>query len=167
MEKIDIYKVFRDHFRTLRHYDKERISFFDILLFLIAPFVIGYFSAKFIDLKFIIANSQEIITFYSVFGGFMLNLLALIYSFDLEKFRTRGLAVEVLNQIVANILYLVALSSILIFLMFIILASETFISATKANFWLTAFLIGIFFNFALTTLMIIKRFHSLDSNREY
>lgn len=166
MEKINIYNVFRDHFKTLRHFDKGKISFWDLILFFIAPFVVGYFSAKVVGIKFIIDNSQEIITFYSVFGGFMLNLLALIYGFDLEKFKTRGLAIGVLDEIVANILYLVALSSLLIFSMFILLASEDFVVGSTADFWLTAFLIGVFFNFALTTLMVIKRFYSLDSNRK-
>jgi len=165
MQKINIYNVFRDHFRTLRHFDKGKISREDITLFLFAPLVLGYFSAKVIDLQFIFDNSQEIITFYSVFGGFMLNLLALIYGFDLDKFRNRGLAVEVLDEIVSNILYLVAVSSLLIFSMFILLASKDFLVGTVANFWLTAFLVAVFFNFALTTLMVIKRFYSLNSNR--
>lgn len=166
MEKINIINVFRDHFRTLRHFDKGRISLTDISLFLIAPLIAGYFSAKVIDLEFIVSNSQEIITFYSVFGGFMLNLLALIYGFDLEKFKTRGLAIDVLNEIVANILYLVALSSLLIFSMFIVLAAEEFIANSTLNYFITTVLVGVFFNFALTTLMVIKRFYSLDSNRK-
>jgi hypothetical protein len=177
MDKINLSKIFKDHFKTLRSYDKGRISVLDIILFYIFPLITGILASTYIGISFFISVSTELITFYSVFGGFMLNLLVLIYGFDTTKFKSESLAKEVLDETTSNISYLVAVASLLVILLFILKAISgidlvfdvndtyafVFVWSEKIS---VSFFVFAFLNFCLTILMVLKRFYSLDSNRK-
>lgn len=165
MEKINPTKIFFDHIRTLRLYDQQRVSYRDIFFFYGLPIIAGLAVARYTGVDFIVSNSTELITFYSVFGGFMLNLLALIYGFNLSNFKNTSLATEVLKETTSNISYLIAVASLMIFSLFVMrLVSEVQIDGWL-SFGLVVFFVSSFINFALTILMVLKRFYSLNANR--
>ncbi|MEN9912776.1 MAG: hypothetical protein RLY66_184 [Candidatus Parcubacteria bacterium] len=175
MDKINISNIFKDHFQTLRHYDKKQASFLDFLLFYGFPLLMGALLSWHLRVDFFIGVSTELITFYAVLGGFMLNLLALIYGFNTEKFNNPFLAKEVLRESVSNISYLIAVASLLVILLFILkvgtginsdfgIGNQTIISISEHI--IVSFFVFSFINFCLTIFMVLKRFYSLNSNRE-
>lgn len=174
MDKINLSRIFTDHFKTLRHYDKGGISILDIILFYGFPLLVGVLLSANLGISFLIGVSAELITFYSVLGGFMLNLLALIYGFDTQKFKNPTLAKEVLNETTSNISYLIAVATVLVVLLFIMKVSsgvETDLSFNSSVVDLSekvtvSFFVFAFINFCLTIFMVLKRFYSLDSNRQ-
>lgn len=174
LEKINVSKIFKDHWGTLKNYDKKNVSITDIFLFYILPLIFSIIISFYVKLSFIVSISSELITFYSVLGGFMLNLLALIYGFDITKFKTPELAKRVLKELSSNISYLIALASILVVLLFVTKSILGISLIQGINYFKTvlvtkkimvAFFIFTFTNFSLTILMILKRFYSLNSNR--
>lgn len=174
MNKISLSKIFSDHIKTLRHYDKGGISVLDLLLFYGFPLLIGILLSSHLRVEFLLGISEELITFYSVLGGFMLNLLALIYGFDTEKFKNPDLAKEVLLESSSNISYLIASASILVILLFVMKAAgaidfdpgvELVIMKMSEQVTVSFFVFG-FINFCLTIFMVLKRFYSLNSNRK-
>lgn len=177
MEKIDISRIFLDHFRTLRHYSKDRISLVDISLFYVIPFLIALVVAFYLPSGFLSKISTELITFYSVFGGFMINLLVLVYGFDLNKFKNPDIAGGVLKGIAANISYLVTLASLAIVVLFSIKVLNFIHHPTSfivknldivfiGKYIVITFILTSFLNFALTILMVLRRFYALDQNKK-
>ncbi len=174
MDKIRLSKIFGDHFKTL-HYDKGGISYSDIILFYAFPLLVGLLVSGQLGVQFLIDSSEELITFYSVLGGFMLNLLALIYGFDVEKFKNPNLAKEVLTETTSNVSYLIAIASLLVILLFVMKAASGISSNLLVSHHVLidltqrvtiTFFVFSFINFCLTLLMVLKRFYSLNSNRK-
>ena len=79
-KRINIIGIVKDHFKTLRRIDSKTSSIYwkDFVLFVCIPIVVGtFFAYKGYSIKPYIGN---IIAAISIFGGFLFNLLAIIYS---------------------------------------------------------------------------------------
>jgi hypothetical protein len=177
MEKINILCIFSNHFATLRHHTKGTFSFGDFALFYLMPLVIAIFLATQLPNGFLSNLSSELITFYSVLGGFMLNLLVLVYGFDVKNFERPDVAEVVLKEIAANISYLVTLASIVILTLFSIKIYAFLGSTVELNVKgfdlifafkqaVIVFIIGSLINFSLTILMVLRRFYALDKSKK-
>lgn len=177
MEKINILKIFKDHFRTLIKYDTKKCSFMDILLFYILPLEGAIFLSFYIHFKSLFDIASDLMVFYAGSAGFLLNVLVLIYGYNTEKFKNRQLAEEVLKETSSNIAYLISVAAFSIILLFLIKISKVPEFTTFCNTDLNTKFINIIkqvsivficfslVNFFLTMLMVLKRFYSLDSNR--
>jgi ACR3 family arsenite efflux pump ArsB len=79
-KRINILDIIKDHFKTLRRFDSSSNNIYwkDFVLFIIVPLIIGVlFSYNEFSIKPYIGN---LIAAISIFGGFLFNLLAIIYS---------------------------------------------------------------------------------------
>lgn len=173
MEKINIFCIFSRHFSTLRDHSTGKLKTSDFLVFYIVPIMIAFAISFFISDDFLTKISTELITFYSVLGGFMLNLLVLVYGFDAKKFQTPKVAQKVLRQTTANISYLITLASIVILVLFFINISGYVDGGVNIVIhgvdivvyikqFLVVFIISSLLNFGLTLFMVLRRFYGLD-----
>lgn len=80
LNRIDILSIVKDHLRTLRSLNNtsDRIYWKDFILFFLIPFTISLILViKGYNFKTQVSN---LISAISIFGGFLFNLLAIIYS---------------------------------------------------------------------------------------
>ena len=80
LTRINIFKIILDHFKTLSSLNgsSKKMTLSDIILFLLLPlFVSIYLVLKDYTFKEQLGN---LIAGISIFGGFLFNLLAIIYS---------------------------------------------------------------------------------------
>lgn len=175
LKRINILRIVKDHYGTLSRLDRKSRTIYwkDFVLFLGLPAIVSAFLvSKDFSIKPFIGN---LISAVAIFGGFLFNLLAIIYS-QIEKIRqdanseNNELKKLFVKEIHINISYSIVLSlTIVIFL----------IGCTAKLFefqydWLikkiahgiTYFLLG---NFSLTLLMVLNRVYILlkkDSESE-
>src|SRR5690554_2295714 len=80
ISRINCYKIVRNHFRTLRSLGQEsnRIYWQDFILFILFPIAISL-ALTYYDFNF---KNQltNLIAAISILGGFLFNLLAIIYN---------------------------------------------------------------------------------------
>jgi uncharacterized Tic20 family protein len=78
LEKINVIKVFEEHFETLKKYNSDSYSLEDIFLFIILPAILAY---ALIRCNISLTNNVIIIlvTSFSIFAALLFNLLLLIY----------------------------------------------------------------------------------------
>ncbi len=121
--RINIFKIIIDHFNTLKVYKSESkyMSLSDFILFIIFPLII----ASFLSFKGFTFESQlsNLIAGISIFGGFLFNLLAIIYS-QLENIENNNNKIEdknllklkeqFVNEIHVNISFCIVLSIIIV-----------------------------------------------------
>ena len=175
MEKINVFCIFSRHLSTLRHHSTGKFSKGDFFLFYIVPVLIAVFASHYLNGNFLYSITSELITFFSILGGFMLNLLVLVYGFDIQKFKNPDLAAKVLRETTANISYLITLASIVILVLFAIkIASYVNGGFTLVAYgydiifyikqFLTVAIVSSLINFSLTIFMVLRRFYGLDYN---
>lgn len=168
--RINIIKIVLDHFKTLRTFrsDSKTMSFGDILLFIIAPLGIAFF---------LVYNGftfekqlGNLIAAVAIFGGFLFNLLAIIYG-QLESIEKRNseeydsffeLRKEFIAEIHINISFAIVLS---VFLIIGLLLATIDVPIEpiekvlkKVVLVLDYFLLILFF---LTLLMVLNRIYIL------
>lgn len=167
LSRINIGKIISDHFRTLRKLGSKskKIYFGDFILFILLPIIIAVISAY---LNFNLEKYvNNLIAAISIFGGFLFNLLAIIYSQidkikgdatsennELKKTFVREIHINISFNIVLSIFSVIAL---LIFSAEFNLGCYTFI-ITKALLTINVFLLSIF---GLTLLMVLNRVYIL------
>jgi hypothetical protein len=126
--RINILKIIRDHFKTLRTYNSESkfLSIGDTILFLIIPLIISciliYKNYNFEE------QLSNLIAGISIFGGFLFNLLAIIYS-QMENIEKNNEGTEdenlqklkkkFIDEIHINISFCIVLSIIVILSLFL------------------------------------------------
>lgn len=170
--RINIFNIIRDHLKTLKHLenpDSKFIYWKDFLLFFIFPalvaIVLVYKNYTFID------SLSNLITGISILGGFLFNLLAIIYSqidkikqdiYDSKDSTLLSLKQKFVTEIHSNISFCIVLSIGLILtllLMEVELPSKLYPNILhKLLIWLNYFLLILF---TLTMLMIINRVYIL------
>ncbi len=166
-ERIDIVKIIKDHFLTLSRFDSKskKIYWKDFILFIIFPVIIGTFlSYKNFSIKPFIGN---LIAAIAIFGGFLFNLLAIIYS-QIDKIHADAnkgenkLKKVFVKEIHINISYSIVLSLIIII---ILIACTIHLPnfpydwlVKKITLGLTYFLLA---KFLLTLLMVLNRVYIL------
>lgn len=166
--RIEVKKIILAHVRTLRSLNQlstnNSIYWRDLLTFLFWPAVLSYllYILK-LDLKSQISNLIAII---SIFGGFLFNLLAIIYSF-IEKIKTpfaSDIKVRFANEINANISFCILLSVFIILLLLIFSLLPTYFYSELITYTSQFLEYTIYYNlilFFLTLLMVLSRVFTL------
>lgn len=166
-KRINIFGIIKDHFKTLRRFDsKSKIIYWkDLIIFIGIPTIIGVLLAyKGFSIKPYIGN---LIAAISIFGGFLFNLLAIIYS-QIDKIKSDAnqennlLKKIFVKEIHVNISYSIVLSLIIILVLFCC-------TATFPSFkydWLVkkiclGFTYFLLIKFLLTLLMVLNRIYIL------
>jgi len=165
--KIDIRLVVADHFRTLYNARTKRVSFFDLILFYLAPACV----ASMVAIRgFDVGNDayNVSITFFGIFIALLLNIQVALFSIlqrrwirptDERSARMQdGLISErsgLLRELNSNISYLILVCCLALFaaLLFYMLEWKTGSAP--------ALMVFFYLHFLLTVLMIIKRAHAL------
>lgn len=169
--RINIVKIIRDHFKTLRNYnsDSQFLSIGDAFLFLIFPLFIScvliYKNYNFEE------QLSNLIAGISIFGGFLFNLLAIIYS-QMENIERNNETIEdenlqklknkFVDEIHINISFCIVLSIIVLLSLFLTTIDFPFqflnVIFKKSINGLTYFLLILFL---LSLLMVINRVYIL------
>ncbi|GEC71266.1 hypothetical protein SAMN05443543_109134 [Flavobacterium flevense] len=175
IQRINIYRIVKDHLKTLRSLNQSYnfINIGDFLLFFIIPSVISL-TLTLLNYNFI-NQLDNLIASISILGGFLFNLLAIIYSqienikIDVQKLGDsdknkieKQIKNKFINEIHSNISFAIILS---IFLILSLLSITIDIPEYKYKTIIEH--IFIFINyflmqlFTLTLLMIINRIYIL------
>lgn len=173
-QRINFYKIIKDHLNTLRRIDnnKNEIAFWDCILFIVAPLMIAIVLAHFrISIS---SHITDLITAVSIIGGFLFNLLAIIYGL-MDKLTTDSQAsapeseTGKLKRLFIKELHINISFNILISLFLLVsLLLYSYLPNEQCELWiigihwvltvLTYFLSILFF---LTMLMILNRIYIL------
>ena len=175
MQRINIYRIVKDHLKTLRSLNQSYnfINIGDFLLFFIFPSIISL-TLNLLNYNFI-KQLDNLIASISILGGFLFNLLAIIYSqienikTDVEKLGNndknkieREIKNKFINEIHSNISFAIVLSLFLILsLLSITIEIPEFKYKTLVEnifIFINYFLMQLF---TLTLLMIINRIYIL------
>lgn len=175
IQRVNIYRIVKDHLKTLRSLNQSYnfINIGDFLLFFIFPSVISL-TLTLLNYNFI-NQLDNLIASISILGGFLFNLLAIIYSqienikIDVKKLVDneenkieKKIKNKFINEIHSNISFAIVLS---IFLILSLLSTTIEIPEFKYKTIIEH--IFIFINyflmqlFTLTLLMIINRIYIL------
>lgn len=189
--KLNISGIIKGHLNTLKSLDKKKYEMREIFIFGILPLLIAFiFSLK------LNMNSEKIsliITAFSIFIGFLLNLLLLLYDLlfkarnsenlvrsELEKVREERRLnsreksklnfiedkKNLLKEIYSNISFLIFLStSIVVFCFPFIIKANIFLQHKELiKKGLIFIMLYLIFLFILTLLMVLKRINNLLKN---
>lgn len=170
--RINIWKIIVDHFGTLRHtsnLNSKYIYWKDLLLFICLPILVS-FTLTILGYTFEQCLG-DLITAISILGGFLFNLLAIIYG-QIDKIKSdlnpndnnelQDLKKRFVTEIHSNISFCIVLSLILIVSLLSIKVDPIWLFDTiifkKSITFLNYTLLLMFF---LTLLMIINRIYIL------
>lgn len=162
-DKINVWMIIADHFKTLKEFRSNKTSAEDVLLFLIIPLLAALALVLLLDVRLDVNAINALITSLSVFSGLLFNLLLLIYDLLIKENSEEDpstLRRMFLGQIYAHISFsiLTAVVSIsLLLFLFIKVESPVFVIP------ITTMVISLVINFILTLLMILQRVHILIS----
>lgn len=158
--KVDISRIFRVHFGTLKTSHTGKTSKCDIVLFYLIPTVFsGWLVAG--EGRVLTASAINLLsTVFSIFVGLLLNLLVLIVGIlpkpnDAQS-GAKTLRNEALEETFSNVSYAILISVVAVILL---LASKLLNGVALGICSFFVFLIAI--NFLLTLLMVLKRVHTV------
>ena len=167
LSRINIISIIRDHFSTLRSLNQKskRINWKDFILFIILPFIISILLVlKNYDFQ---KQFTNLIAAISIFGGFLFNLLAIIYS-QIDKIKDdanneqNSLKKKFVNEIHINISFCIVLS---ITLVLTLLLSTIDIPCFRFDWLIKKIVIGINYFllmlFLLSLTMVLNRVYIL------
>lgn len=173
-QRINFYKIIRDHLNTLRRIDTNRneMSFWDFILFIFLPLIIAMILAYF--RISITSHITDLITAVSIIGGFLFNLLAIIYGL-MDKLTSDSHAIApeseigklkrlFIKELHVNISFNILISLFLL----ICLIIYSYIPNEQCELWaigihwvLTVLIYFLSILFFLTMLMILNRIYIL------
>ena len=165
--RINITSIIKDHFKTLRSLDENSKAIYwkDLLLFIIIPIL----TSTILCIKGYNFENQlgNLIAAISIFGGFLFNLLAIIYG-QIDKIKSdatgesSNLKKRFVKEIHINISFCIVLS---ILIVLTLLLTSIDIPENKFKFIIKMMIIGINYYlmslFLLTLLMILNRVYIL------
>lgn len=167
LDRINILKIIKDHLGTLRSLNQSsnRIYWKDFLLFFIFPFIVS----SFLIWKEYSFEEQlgNLIAAISIFGGFLFNLLAIIYS-QMENIKKDAkteddkLKTRFINEIHINISFCIVLSILIVVTLLL-----TTIDIPKFEYLMVIekFIVGLNYFlmilFLLTLTMVLNRVYIL------
>lgn len=161
-EKINVYRIVQDHFRTLRDYGTGAYSKGDIFIFFVVPALVAAAAVAF-GLNVPRAIGTLLVTALSIFGALLFNLLLLLY--DIVRRAESGpqkaeLRLHFLRQLYSNISFsiLLAVLTLVVLLVSFLGLGPTWVGGTLD--FLTCYLAALFL---LTLFMVLKRMHILLS----
>lgn len=165
--KVNLSKVLKDHWNTLRNMGEEKVSYFDVICFYVVPFFLGVL-AFVAEIEF----SQDVfsvsISIFAIFSALLLSVQVSMYGVfrsarkehndpvlcASDKVKENNIRI-LLKGINSNVSYLIFVScfSVSIFLMF-------FASSVLARFE-ASISIFLYVHFLLTAAMVLKRAHEV------
>lgn len=162
--RINFLKIIKDHFQTLRRIDKKALgpTFWDLILFVIAPLIFSLFLVFHkVSIK---THISDLITIVSIIGGFLLNLLAIVYglmdklTIDSNSDKKKSVFV---NEVHVNISFNILLSIFLILFLLTFSFVQNLQICEKLTYLkvldsIVLFLLGMFI---LTMLMVLNRIY--------
>ena len=154
MTKINVFKIIRDHWRTLVNANTNKTEFGDWFTFLIFPLMMAML-IEYIFPEAAKVMSNSIITVLAIFIGLLINVIVLLFDL-LSKEPSNKKKKELLSETLTNIAY-----TILVSIFAIVTNLLTFVEMGyfKCIFsFITYFLVG---NIMLTLLMVIKRMYAM------
>ncbi|MGO9590864.1 MAG: hypothetical protein ACLP3K_12570 [Candidatus Acidiferrales bacterium] len=163
MNKINILRLVKDHFGTLRDFQTGKLSVSDVVVFGLLPFIFalwcGYRAVAF-DKDALIA----VLTAFSIFAGLLFSLLLLVFTLT-DKTDSQSMLYAVRKQLIGELyenISFAILVSIGIVTMTIVAATMHRATPEAGTGRVTTFLLVLLMsNFILTILMILKRMHAL------
>jgi hypothetical protein len=164
MNKINVLRIIRDHFGTLRDFQTGKLSGSDIFVFFVLP--LGVASS---GVYFHIAFSGDvliaILTAFSIFAGLLLSLLLLVFSLT-DRSDPQSTLYSVRKQLILELydnISFAILTSIAVVSLTIIagMRREAKVSDYHTGPVMTSLLVFLMGNFILTILMVLKRMHAL------
>lgn len=167
LNRIKINKIIFDHFGTLKRLDKQNkfMSKGDFVLFIFFPIVLSIFSYYFnMSLK---ENVGNLISAISIFGGFLLNLLAIVYSQidNLKKDANKStdqLKKTFVKEIHINISFCILLSVIIVLILFTLTNDfKRIVYGSILELLISSFTVFLISLFSLTLLMVLYRIYIL------
>ena len=163
LSRINILKIIKDHFNTLNNINKVNggMTFWDCFGFLILPAALScYLCTTSLDFN---SHLSDLITSISILGGFLFNLLAVIYGLmdkiqrDLQLQAENSLKKTFVKQIHINISFNILLSIFLIVILVIYPHFKCLNSLVDLIFRFSiSFLLLLFL---LTILMVLNRIY--------
>lgn len=180
-KRINVANIIRDHLKTLKRIDTvgKGMSSADFCLFFLLPmFIAGVLVSQDIHLE---KHITDLITSISILGGFLFNLLAIVYGL-MDKLQADAkksidgkpnLKATFVKEIHTNISFNIVASLLILFLLLVlsfmngrnvcVLCINRYCSITILNIvqgltWLIYSLLG---TFSLTMLMILNRIYIL------
>ena len=166
-QRIDIRKIISDHLKTLRRIDSDSrgISGWDFILFIAIPLSIGILLAT---LKISLSNHvTDLITFVSILGGFLFNLLAIIYGL-IDKLKEDSLSDPLKAIFVKEIHINISFNILLSLFILVSLLIYSFLNGVYKCLWqtllygaLTAIIYFLLLLFLLTMFMVLNRVYIL------
>lgn len=163
LERINIFDIIREHLKTLRSLNQkyEGIYLPDLILFYILPIVLSYFIIN-SDIK-IKDTLSNIISVVAILGGFLFNLLAILYSkieILINDAKGDSLKKIFVREIHTNISYSILISVLLT--TFLIIYSFKFPdSILILDKIIGVITFALLVHFLLTLLMVLKRVYIL------
>lgn len=163
MDRIKVLFIIKSHLKTLTSFTQQNgpILFSDLLFFFFTPFVAGVVLAY----KKIYIDSQigNLIAIISIFGGFLFNLLAIIYGYlkDIQSSNPTRERLKFAREINSNIAFCILLSvfSVIGLLIYAMLPPLT--GCDKYLTFIKQILLAInyffLFCFVFTLLMVLSR----------
>jgi drug/metabolite transporter (DMT)-like permease len=164
MKKINVFRIVRDHFGTLRDYQTGKLSVSDLIVFMLCP-LIAAFACVYKSVSFDKDALIAVLTAFSIFAGLLFSLLLLVFTLT-DKTEPQSMLYSVRRQLIGE-LYENISFAILVSMAIVTLAigAATFRHPAPVDTgtgWLATFLLVLFMsNFILTILMILKRMHAL------
>lgn len=169
-KRINILSIVKDHFGTLTRFDSKskKVYWKDFVLFIGFPAILGVWLAyNGFSIKPFIGN---LIAAVAIFGGFLFNLLAIIYS-QIDKIRddanSANSANNELKKIFVKEIHINISYSIVLSLLIIVLLIGCTMDLPKFQYdWLVkkialGFLYFLLGKFLLTLLMVLNRVYIL------
>lgn len=167
ISRINVLNIIIDHFNTLKSLNKKSRTIYwkDLILFILFPIIVSTFLTwSDFDFKDQLGN---LIAAISILGGFLFNLLAIIYS-QIDKIKTDAknegnkLKERFVREIHINISFCILLSILIILTL---LLTTVYIPDFSCKHLVTKGIIGLnyflLFLFVLTLIMILNRVYIL------
>ncbi|HYJ88086.1 MAG TPA: hypothetical protein VEW46_18610 [Pyrinomonadaceae bacterium] len=162
INKINVYSIIRDNFRTLVHDSDGTRSDWDIALFVVVPLIA---STALLSLKGVFGQTTSgvLVTAYSIFAALLFNLLLLVYDIVKKSNNARSVKSRFLKQVYSNISYSVFVSILLIAILLAYFVAMSTPRLVYLKYALAFLVYALTANFLLTMLMILRRVHILLS----
>jgi len=163
LSRINFLQIIRDHLRTLRNINSssKMVSRPDLLLFFILPLILsGILTIQKVELH---SHISDFITAISILGGFLFNLLAIIYGLmDKLKLDSKDSDIKKIfvREIHTNISFNILLSLILILLLIVYsYQPNNFSCFTMVDYTFSLILYSLLILFMLTMIMVFNRIY--------
>lgn len=166
-QRINIGKIIIDHLKTLKRIDSDNngISLGDFILFILLPLCVGILLVYFnVNLS---KHVSDLITSVSIIGGFLFNLLAIIYGL-MDKLEQDASGDQLKAVFVKEVHINISFNILVSLFLLVTLILYSYLGGCYKLFWqrmlyeaLTAGIYFLLILFLLTMFMILNRIYIL------